>query len=781
MNKHILFLASILTLIAPQDRVHAQTTPESILQKEVIRRQEIILRSIQDIESTEQLVREGKNDEARARLAEILRTIPEQGEGAPVYEKAAMLLSNIEISEAEAALRAKNWFSARESALAALGYNPNSQNAKNILSKANEELGIRNNDESTLNPAIDRKFVGNVNRVNELIRSSQDLMKTGQFDAAEKELGRALDIDPFNNTAAQELKKIYIKRLRAAEVARKSSIQERLTETRVGWTQRIQTEKASDAPSTNGAPLRRVPNFSISRKLDTIIIPNVDFNDANIADAANFLTLRTRELDPDGVGVSVLLKNEAVSSSSNSFSLRLSNIPAGEALRYICSLAGVKFRVEEFAVFVVPLAEPESTVLLNREFPVRPAFFDVAPASEAAPQATDRRRTPRSTTVTASLGTDSVREALESRGVSFAADGSAAFYNQSTGILTARNTQDQIDLIEELVTDESGESLVVKIDTRVVEITQTDLEALSVNGTLAANPLSFVNPGGTAFSSSSVGVSSGLQGANSLKTSDAIQSFLAPGASAINSVPNATEANKFGVAGLLDGNRFRLLFEALSQKSSFELMTAPSIIINDGQQGTITVAREFYYPTEFDEAQVTAATVVSSTTVVPAWPTEFQARNVGVVLTAQPRITVDRQRVFLTLKPDITEFDGYINYGSRIFSTRSDNAFFGVPLNQVISNNVINQPVFSVRTVENAQLEIQDGYTMVLGGLIREDISTVEDKVPILGDLPLIGRAFRSTAEQATKRNLLIFVSVRILRPDGQPFNASAGELASAK
>jgi general secretion pathway protein D len=101
------------------------------------------------------------------------------------------------------------------------------------------------------------------------------------------------------------------------------------------------------------------------------------------------------------------------------------------------------------------------------------------------------------------------------------------------------------------------------------------------------------------------------------------------------------------------------------------------------------------------------------------------------------------------------------------------------PTPRLINENVINQPVFSVRTVENAQLEVQDGYTMVLGGLIREDISTVNDKVPVLGDIPWIGRAFRSKAEQSVKRNLLIFVTIRILRPDGQPLNSSTGSMSN--
>jgi general secretion pathway protein D len=232
-------------------------------------------------------------------------------------------------------------------------------------------------------------------------------------------------------------------------------------------------------------------------------------------------------------------------------------------------------------------------------------------------------------------------------------------------------------------------------------------------------------------------------------------------------------------------------------------MTAPSLVVNDGQQGKITVAREFYYPTEFDQPQVSSNTqpggssnsrdsnydshLTLAPTVIPAWPTQFDSRPVGVVLTVKPSVTTDRKRVFLVIKPEITEFDGFINYGAQMYSSLSGyitDPSSPVPVQTLtppalINANVINQPVFSVRTVENAQLEIQDGYTMVLGGLIREDISTVDDKVPVLGDIPWVGRLFRSKSEQSIKRNLLIFVTVRILRPDGQPLNPTAGSMSN--
>jgi len=62
-----------------------------------------------------------------------------------------------------------------------------------------------------------------------------------------------------------------------------------------------------------------------------------------------------------------------------------------------------------------------------------------------------------------------------------------------------------------------------------------------------------------------------------------------------------------------------------------------------------------------------------------------------------------------------------------------------------------------------------DGATVVLGGLMREDVQKVEDKVPGLGDIPLVGRLFRSSIDQHLKRNLIIFISARLFSPTGDP------------
>jgi general secretion pathway protein D len=66
------------------------------------------------------------------------------------------------------------------------------------------------------------------------------------------------------------------------------------------------------------------------------------------------------------------------------------------------------------------------------------------------------------------------------------------------------------------------------------------------------------------------------------------------------------------------------------------------------------------------------------------------------------------------------------------------------------------------------RLQLLDGQTAVLGGLLREDTQEIHDKVPVLGDLPLIGRLFQSKVSSRVKKNLLIFVTAKLIKSNGR-------------
>lgn len=156
----------------------------------------------------------------------------------------------------------------------------------------------------------------------------------------------------------------------------------------------------------------------------------------------------------------------------------------------------------------------------------------------------------------------------------------------------------------------------------------------------------------------------------------------------------------------------------------------------------------------------TAQTVCAQTVVSQAGPSAItpntQLLETGPLLDVVPYVLSDGYTINLTLIPSLTEFNGY-----------------GIVPN--IANvtgtlNVVQLPVilpeFTVRQVITT-VNVWDGQTVVLGGLITSTTQTEKDKVPVIGDLPILGRLFQSQTKSAVKRNLMIFVTTTIVDPAG--------------
>lgn len=808
-----LLLAALLAM--PTGEARAQSA-NSVAQTELIRRQESVMRNSKAVITAQELLKEGKYDEARPIVEKVIQEVTPTGPGATVLANAKLILSQIQLHDAQEAYKNREWLVARDQARKSLENNPNNQSAKRLLEEVTKMVGGSMTNPDQINPAVDQKFITNINRVQELIKLGQDQAGTGQFDKAEESLQQALAIDRSNNVAANELKKMYAAKRRLAEINTATSNKEKLVEVERGWIEEYKVDLLRTAKPEEPSPaIRKSNTFNINQKLKSIVIKNINFDQGTtIEDAASFLTLKSREEDPAKEGVSFLIKSDETKAGAKTFSLNLKNVPLVEALRYITNIAGVKYKVEEYAVFIVPITTREET-LIRREFRVPGDFFDTG-ASGAVPanSGTDRRVTPITTTGGGTTtGVSEARKALEARGVEFP-EGAVALYSPATGILTVLNTQDQIDYIEELLAGEGqAETLMVKVETRIVEINQDDLNSLSFNYNLAGNfgtVLSAGVPlaagGGTQIDAGSASAETTMQGASGLPVngiSQLLNTF--PGSVSSTELENVSQ-NQLAVKGFLDGNGYSILMASLNQKKSFNTITAPSVVVLDQATGTINVSREFRFPTTFEAPQIqertisvtsgdTTTTYALAPTVIPAWPSGFGENpgddgfaEIGVTSTVTPQIQPNRQSVRLTLNPQILDFEGFVNYGVPLRSpvganlTVDEDGFVTTSVSSdtlpVVNDNVIKVPVFSRRSIDRNTVEIQDGYTLVMGGLIRENIDTLDEKIPFLGDLPLIGRAFRSKTERAVKKNLMIFVTVRIIRPNGEPLNVLATEVA---
>jgi general secretion pathway protein D len=377
------------------------------------------------------------------------------------------------------------------------------------------------------------------------------------------------------------------------------------------------------------------------------------------------------------------------------------------------------------------------------------------------------------------------KEFLESQGVQFPTGASANFLPSSSRLIV-RNTQENLDLVEALVESAAGTTpSQVEIESKFIEVSQDNLKELGFDWLLGQ----FAFAGGSGVYGSGGTYGDQLNNGSSYPFTDPVTGNAIgqnpitagnrTGGAAITA--NALDALLLGnpvtgpatgvlaLAGVFTNPQFQVVLRALNQKKGIDVLSAPKVTTKSGSSATIEIIREFLYPAEYSPPEVPQQTGGSGSQVVtPATPTSFTMKPVGVKLQVEPTVGSDNL-IDLRLLPEVTEFEGFINYGSPIFNRGIE-----------VTANVINYPVFAVRTVETS-VSIYDGQTIALGGLIREDVQKVTDKTPIHGDIPLAGALFRSQSDKHIKRNLMIFVTAKLMDPAGQPFAAAAAIAAQGE
>ena len=132
-----------------------------------------------------------------------------------------------------------------------------------------------------------------------------------------------------------------------------------------------------------------------------------------------------------------------------------------------------------------------------------------------------------------------------------------------------------------------------------------------------------------------------------------------------------------------------------------------------------------------------------------------QSVETGPILDVVPYVLSDGFTINMALIPSDTEFGGYDNL---------------VLPNVTGSLNVVQLPTvlpkFTVRQVVTT-VNVWDNQTVVIGGLVSSSVQTTKDKVPVIGDIPLLGRLFQSQSKSTVKKNLMIFVTATIVDPAG--------------
>jgi len=794
--KKLLLLLILGAVIPPAVALQAGSLEEQI-EKESAKREQKLQPLRDTYAGCKKLVLEGKRETACDQLAQAFESLDESSRTTALAQQVKQTLAKLEAELAGVAATQNRWPEARKRALACLRYDPQNVDGLAQLKKCDDVLrrGVAGGED--VNPALTTKFFDRLTEVRSGLEEAQGFRETGQLRKAEDRYEDVLEVDPFNQVATEGIKKIYEERALSADKSRDLSNLQMKREVREAWNN-IYPKISSQAGGIEiSGPLTASPSYALEKKMQKTVIPQVDFNEADLETIRRALISLSRTYDPEPgkSGVNFIVSTDVV--NAQPVTLRLKGATLAEVVRYISQIAGVKVRNTDIGVAFSPVVE-SSPDLIPRDFRVSPSFF--RSSSDAGVTTT----TPKYGSAESVEGTGLSRneqQRLVELGVAFPT-GAYAVYNRSTSILKVLNNAEMLDLIGQLISASEEETLLIQVGVRLIEINQNDLDSITMNNKFGTAALGVALPaaltptgtGATNFTSAGgVGVNGQLnqmQGTGLLANNN-LTAFLSPGVLAGTNSSASYDLNTMTLGGFLNTMQFSSLISAISQKNSANVLANPSLVLKRGQQGKLSAIQEFKYVKEYSDPQSSiaqivlagGATIPGPETVLGSYPSQISdVVPIGVELGVKPDV-IGSDRVLLELQPTFQDFEGNINYGANIYSvyaSRPNPPVLAATNPVLIITNVINQPVFVKREVKLAPIEVSDGYTLLLGGLLREDIQNVDEKVPLLGDLPVFGRMFQGKTEQAIKKNTLIFVTPRILDVSGQPLNPTAGSPTTA-
>lgn len=264
----------------------------------------------------------------------------------------------------------------------------------------------------------------------------------------------------------------------------------------------------------------------------------------------------------------------------------------------------------------------------------------------------------------------------------------------------------------------------VLIETRLVEISSSPSSKKGIDwaGTLGGQHVSFGNNLLTSQNSYAPGAPiTQVLGSNSIPIN---QQQLSP----LGLVGNT--ASGLGTMGFLNADGLSTVISFLNASSDAQVVSTPRIVTLDNQLANISVTRG--YPV-FNVSAGTANTAGGSS---------ITYSNVGTMLQVTPRISAG-DKIWLKVHPEVSSFFGTVS--------------------KTVGGQVFQADLFDNRTFDT-QVLIPNAHTLVLGGLVKDSPNSTKNKVPLLGDVPLLGYAFRSESKSMDKQNLLIFITPTIVK-----------------
>ena len=622
-----------------------------------------------------------------------------------------------------------------------------------------------------------------------LLEQGRKLIAANELGAAIRKYEEILLLDPYNAAAIKSLEAVYLRIDKIGAQRYNATHRRLLSEVEWKFASPVFPEAGKDSGSINFVTEPKVKkntgSAAVEKKLKEIIIPGVEI-ESTLRNAIDTLREETLKNDPAKVGINFVYldKNvvraeakpiegavkagdaenpdaaaapaaaapaaaapaaaaegeEAAEDNANAAAaepaqeeivkVNLRNCSPMEILRQLKEEHDVKFKIADGYVIVAPknvmLGDMESRVI-NVEI----KDFD---------------------------SDDALKGRLVDKGISFGA-GSSIVYDSNLRCVYVTNTPENIDATEKFLEEEYNiPKPMVQVMVKVIEMSQTDINELAFNWQYSVNAKT------------------------SRTNSDADlkrQTYIGESSTELLRYYRPNDAQGGGVTGPVPDSQLSYVWEnsdgtklvanmfALNWADSGDVLYSPRVTVMDNQMATVVMGTQRYFPEDWELLDITIDNSQETgwimTDATPQ-PTLEKEKNLGIKLSLQPKIKQGRV-VEVAINFPIETFVDWMVFDARKKTadgnTDSDGEYF-------------KMPIFNKREI-NTVVQVYDGDTVLVGGVSTDLTKTYHDKIPILGDIPFIGRFFQSRYSEAEKGNMLIFVTCRIVKPDGTAMYPDSG------
>ncbi len=676
------------------------------------------------------------------------------------------------------------------------------------------------------NPALNPQHVADVEEVKRLLDLGYGYLDLGKYDDAITVFKSISKYDAYNSAAQQGIESALKRKSAALRTSHNATRAAMLNDVDELWLKGDDDEALPELGGDYSEELHPVDEEIqevYAAGIASVMIPQIVLEDADIMQVIEALQLQIRAAEAEGR----LNGNRKINITTNfgpsdskgykditaqTVNLKLRDVSVKEVLDILASQLGISYYYTTTGV-EISFSGKDFGPLLDRTFSVPPHFFDVQADEESEDEDDGFEESGR-----IKVHRVNPIQALKGMGVSFP-EGATARYSSSSRQLFVRNTSYNLEEIQDLLNEPLTEQRQVVLNVVVMEIAENELEQLgfdwlfnvNINGEFsasgAANQAASAATGLPVFGSVTQGgeaapyATSGLRSGTAVLSPDNMEHLISSGAvSSYHEGVGQKSPGIFGIRGVWNAVDVTFMMNGLSQSKGADILRNPRLIFSPGLDEQVSFAdvTEMFFPETWEPSEISSFNgfnnnnnddednnnASGSTVATGAIPSDFVRFGMsedgiggfGTILQVHSaEISENGQFVTLALTTTTNEFEGFINWGSPINSAIYDGS--GRIEYYQISPNYILQPMIK-RYVENTKITLVPGSVLVMGGLKEAKHVRFEDKVPVLGDLPLVGRLFRSEGEQKIRKALIYFVKVDLVDPTGR--DVKTGERPSS-